>query len=63
VSDPRLVVAVMLDEPGGREYYGGQVAAPVFAKVMAGALRFMAIAPDAPLEDVPAPSGVVGEAT
>lgn len=63
VSDPRLVVAVMIDEPEGREYYGGQVAAPVFAKVMAGALRFMAIAPDAPLEDIPAPSSIVGEAT
>ena len=63
VSDPRLVVAVMLDEPGSKEYYGGQVAAPVFAKVMAGALRFMAISPDAPLEDVPTPSSVVGEAT
>ncbi|TCJ18719.1 penicillin-binding protein 2 [Parasulfuritortus cantonensis] len=63
VSDPRLVVAVMIDEPAGREYYGGQVAAPVFSKVMAGALRFMAIAPDAPLEDIPAPSSVVGEAT
>ncbi|NTV93824.1 MAG: penicillin-binding protein 2 [Thiobacillus sp.] len=63
VSDPRLVVAVMIDEPGGKEYYGGLVAAPVFSKVMAGALRFMAIAPDAPLEDIPTPSSVVGEAT
>jgi cell division protein FtsI (penicillin-binding protein 3) len=63
VSDPRLVVAVMIDEPGGKEYYGGLVAAPVFSKVMAGALRFMAIPPDAPLEDIPTPSDVVGEAT
>ncbi len=63
VSDPRLVVAVMLDEPGGKFYYGGQVAAPVFSKVMAGALRFMAIPPDAPLEDIPAPGDVIGEAT
>jgi cell division protein FtsI (penicillin-binding protein 3) len=63
VSDPRLVVAVMIDEPGSKEYYGGQVAAPVFSKVMAGALRFMAIAPDAPLADLPAPGEVVGEAT
>jgi len=63
VSDPRLVVAVMIDEPGSKEYYGGQVAAPVFSKVMAGALRFMAIAPDASLEDLPAPGEVVGEAT
>jgi cell division protein FtsI/penicillin-binding protein 2 len=34
-SDPRLIVAVMIDEPRGK-YYGGQVAAPVFASVMAG---------------------------
>lgn len=62
VSDPRLVVAVMIDEPGGKAYYGGQVAAPVFAKVMAGALRFMALPPDAPIEDVPPPPfDVVGE--
>lgn len=63
VSDPRLVVAVMIDEPGGKLYYGGQVAAPVFSKVMAGALRFMAIPPDAPLEDLPSPGDVVPEAT
>ena len=63
VSDPRLVVAVMIDEPGGKDYYGGLVAAPVFSRVMAGALRFMAIAPDAPLEDIPAPGDVIGEAT
>lgn len=50
VSDPRLVVAVVIDEPGGREYFGGLVAAPVFSNVMAGALRFMAVPPDAPFE-------------
>ncbi|MEO8164903.1 MAG: penicillin-binding transpeptidase domain-containing protein, partial [Betaproteobacteria bacterium] len=46
-SDPRLVIAVMLDEPGGKSYYGGEVAAPVFSSVMAGALRLLGIAPDA----------------
>ena len=62
-SDPRLVVAVMIDEPSGKEYYGGLVAAPVFSKVMAGALRFLALPPDAPLEDLPAtPAAVVAEA-
>ncbi len=63
-SDPRLVVAVMIDEPAGREYYGGLVAAPVFSKVMAGALRLMAVPPDAPMDAVTAPSPtapVVGE--
>jgi cell division protein FtsI (penicillin-binding protein 3) len=50
VSDPRLVVAVMIDEPGAGKYYGGEVAAPVFSQVMAGALRTLGIAPDAPLK-------------
>ncbi len=45
-SDPRLVMVVMVDELGAGKYYGGQVAAPVFAKVMAGALRLLNVAPD-----------------
>jgi cell division protein FtsI (penicillin-binding protein 3) len=45
-SAPRLAAVVMIDEPGGTQYYGGEVAAPVFAGVMSGALRLMAIAPD-----------------
>lgn len=45
-SAPRLAAVVIIDEPGGTQYYGGDVAAPVFAAVMAGALRLMAIAPD-----------------
>jgi cell division protein FtsI (penicillin-binding protein 3) len=44
-SDPRLVMVVMVDEPKG-QYYGGQVAAPVFSRVMSGALRLLAIPPD-----------------
>jgi cell division protein FtsI (penicillin-binding protein 3) len=56
-SDPRLVVAVMIDEPGGREYYGGLVAAPVFSRIMGGALRFMALPPDAPFDQGSAPPG------
>lgn len=62
-SKPRLVAAVMIDEPSGKLYYGGLVAGPVFSRIMAGALRFMALPPDAPLEDLPPPVGpVVGEA-
>ena len=49
VSDPRIVVAVMIDEPAG-QHYGGQVAAPVFAAITASALRTLQVAPDAPLE-------------
>ena len=45
-SDPRLVMIVMINEPRAKVYYGGEVAAPVFSKVMAGALRLMGIAPD-----------------
>ena len=47
-SDPRLIVAVMIDEPAGGIYYGGDVAAPVFARVMAASLRALGVAPDAP---------------
>lgn len=49
-SRPRLVMAIMIDEPRGEEYYGGLVAAPVFSKVMSGALRLLNIPPD----DLPA---------
>jgi cell division protein FtsI (penicillin-binding protein 3) len=49
-SDPRLIVAIMIDEPGGLKHYGGDVAGPVFAGVMSGALRTLGIAPDAPLQ-------------
>ena len=49
-SDPRLIVAVMIDEPSNGKYYGGDVAAPVFAQVMAGSLRTLGVAPDAPLK-------------
>ena len=48
VSDPRLIVAVMLDEPSGAKYYGGDVRAPVFSSVMGAALRMYSIPPDAP---------------
>lgn len=47
VSDPRLIVAVMVDEPSGT-YYGGQIAAPVFSNVVAGSLRMLGVPPDAP---------------
>jgi cell division protein FtsI (penicillin-binding protein 3) len=56
VSDPRFIVAVMLDEPQGARHYGGDVGGPVFASVMGNALRMMSVAPDAPLEPAPIPS-------
>lgn len=45
-NNPRLVCVVMIDQPSAGQYYGGLVAAPVFSKVMAGALRILDIAPD-----------------
>jgi len=47
-SDPRLVMVVAVDEPRTGGYFGGQVAAPVFSRVMAGALRLLDIPADAP---------------
>ena len=46
-SNPRLVVVVVINEPSRDEHFGGQVAGPVFSRVMAGALRLLNIAPDA----------------
>ena len=48
-SNPRFVMTVVVREPSAGQYYGGQVAAPVFSKVMAGALRMYNIKPDKPL--------------
>ncbi len=45
-KNPRLVMVVMIDEPSDGQYYGGLVSAPVFSKVMAGALRILEISPD-----------------
>ena len=45
-SAPRLVMVVMIDEPSAGDYYGGLVSGPVFAEVMAGAMRLLNIAPD-----------------
>lgn len=47
--NPRVIVAVMVDEPSAGHHYGGAVAAPVFSRVTAGALRALDVAPDIPL--------------
>ena len=64
ISDPRLLVAVMIDEPGAGAYYGGDVAGPIFSGIMGGALRTLGIPPDAPVnaEQTP-PLRTAGEAT
>jgi len=45
-SDPKLIIAVMVDSPQAGQYYGGLVAAPIFSRVMGGALRVLQVAPD-----------------
>ena len=59
-SDPRIIVAVMVDEPTGG-HYGGEVAAPVFAAVTASALRAMNVAPDSSVTDIIIPADAVQE--
>jgi len=54
-SNPRLIIAVMIDEPSGGKYYGGTVAGPVFSAVMAGALRQLAVPQDAPSDNIVIP--------
>jgi cell division protein FtsI (penicillin-binding protein 3) len=46
-DNPDLIMAVLIEEPSGARHFGGSVAAPVFSRVMAGALRLRNIAPDA----------------
>jgi cell division protein FtsI (penicillin-binding protein 3) len=62
-SAPRLIVAVMIDEPAAGSHYGGTVAAPVFAQVMQGALRLLGVAHDAPLEPLELPLEEAREST
>jgi cell division protein FtsI (penicillin-binding protein 3) len=54
-SNPRLVIAVMIDEPAGGQYYGGAVAAPVFSSIMGAALRLLGVPADAPIDNVVLP--------
>jgi len=51
-SNPRIVVAVSIDEPKAGAYYGGRVAAPVFADVVGNSLRRLGVQPDAPIESL-----------
>ena len=50
ISEPRLIVAVMIDEPSGGAHYGGDVAGPAFSQIVGGALRTLGVPPDAPLQ-------------
>nr|WP_315244561.1 penicillin-binding protein 2 [uncultured Albidiferax sp.] len=46
IGKPRIIVAVMVDEPSAGQYFGGQVAAPVFSEVVQQTLRMMGVQPD-----------------
>jgi len=50
VSDPRIIIAVMVDEPSAGKYYGGLVAAPIFARIGGESLRTMRVMPDASMQ-------------
>uniref|UniRef100_UPI0033415268 peptidoglycan D,D-transpeptidase FtsI family protein n=1 Tax=Castellaniella defragrans TaxID=75697 RepID=UPI0033415268 len=52
VSNPRIVVAVSIDEPGAGGYYGGRVAAPVFSDIVSSTLRRLGVQPDAPVDSL-----------
>jgi len=56
---------VMIDEPGAGQYYGGAVAAPVFAQVMQGALRLLNVPHDAPVVplELPGEADIAKEST
>ena len=46
IENPRIVVAVMIDEPTGGQYFGGDVAAPVFSQTVQQTLRMLEVQPD-----------------
>ncbi len=52
MSAPRIVVAVMVDEPTANGYYGGQVAAPIFSTIVSETLRAMNVAPDSEIKNM-----------
>ncbi len=60
-SNPRLIIAVMIDEPSAGQHYGGAVAAPVFSEVAGGALRLLAVPPDAPMDKLVLPPAAAPE--
>ena len=60
-NNPRIVVAVMVDEPSTGGYFGGDVAAPVFSQVVQQTLRTMNVAPDIEAKAQPAGKPVVAE--
>jgi cell division protein FtsI (penicillin-binding protein 3) len=60
-SNPRIIIAVMIDEPSGPVHFGGDVAAPVFSEVAAAALRSMNVPPDSNVTNIVVPADGSGE--
>jgi cell division protein FtsI (penicillin-binding protein 3) len=60
-SNPRIIIAVMIDEPTGGQHFGGKVAGPVFSKVASSTLRSLNIAPDTSVANVIMPAIPVAE--
>jgi len=64
-THPRLAAVVIIDEPSAGLFYAGDVAAPVYSAVVGGALRLLAVAPDAPIgapiEEMPATTPFIPE--
>jgi len=60
-SNPRIIIAVMIDEPSGAQHVGGDVAAPVFSVVAANALRAMNVTPDSTITNIIIPTNAVQE--
>ena len=60
-TKPRLIVAVMIDEPTTGGYYGGSVAGPAFSNIMAGSLRILGVEPDAPSNNTLIPEQQISE--
>jgi len=61
MSDPRLIIAVMIDEPSNGQHYGGTVAGPVFANVAANVLRALNVAPDSTVTNIIIPKDAIEE--
>ncbi|MEQ6291156.1 peptidoglycan D,D-transpeptidase FtsI family protein [Vogesella sp. GCM10023246] len=60
-TNPRLIVAVMIDEPSIGGYYGGTVSGPAFSNIMAGSLRILGVEPDAPSNNTLIPEQQISE--
>ncbi len=60
VSDPRIIVAVTIDEPSSGVYYGGLVAAPVYSSIVGSTLRILGVQPDAPFASTVVAAGQGG---